>query len=233
MIRKVNIFNRPASRQLLGLAIGFAVSTSAFSAVVTSSSTTSVMGRAPVMTAPKIEYSDTNNNGIVDVGDTLTATDGAITDEDGDTPIASTYRWNNGTADVGSSSIYTILTNDLGKKITLFATPHTDSEITDPADGIEVAGTVGSGGEIVVESGNLITGVVVSGYVSGNPQVGTELTATPTCLTTCDGTITYQWEIETAVNSGVYAKIDGATGNKYTPKGSDQRRMIRVVAENQ
>ncbi|MBF6037325.1 hypothetical protein H8F22_00380 [Pseudomonas sp. P154a] len=182
------------------------------------------------MAAPSITYVDTNGNDIVDTGDTLTAVAGAITDADLDTPIASTYRWNDGAANIGTSSSYTISSTDLGKTLTLFATPHTDGAITDPADGLEVAGTIGSGGEIVVVPGNQLLSVAVAGYVAGNPQVGTALTATPTCVSAC-GTVTYQWEIETAPGSGSYAAIDGATTSTYTPVKGDQRRMIRVVAD--
>jgi hypothetical protein len=226
----MNTFKLKTSRQLLCLAMSFAVSASAFAAV-TSDPTSTVMGRAPVMAPPSITYVDTNGNGVKDAGDTLTAVDGTITDADLDTAIASTYRWSDGAADVSITSTHTISVADYGKTLTLFAIPHTDTAITDPADGLEVAGTIGSGGEIVVVPSTQLLSVAVTGYVGGNPQVDSELTATPTCVTADCGTVTYQWEIESAPGSGTYASIAGATSSTYTPVRDDQRRMIRVVAD--
>lgn len=226
----VNFKKSPLGTPLLSVVLGFAVSASAF-ATVTSAPTDTVKGRAPVMAAPTITHGDVNANSLVDAGDTLTAVDGVISDQDQDTPVASTYRWSDGAGDLDTAAVYTIDAADLGKRITLFAQPHTDPSVTDPADGLEVAGVIGSGGQIDVVGGNTLLSVALSGFVSGYPQVDTQLTATPTCLTTC-GTVNYQWQLETAVGSNSYADISGANGNTYIPVGADQRRKIKVVASN-
>ena len=192
-------------------------------AAVTSSPTTSVKGRAPSITAPTVTYVDVNSNGVVDAGDTLTAVDGAFSDADLDSQIASTYRWNDGTTDNGTADSYTLVAADLGKTITLYTVPHTDSSITDPADGAEMTGPA-----TVVVAGNTLMSVAISGY-TGNPLVDSPLLATPTCITTCD-TVTYQWQLEDAVGSGTYSDIPGATSDTYTPVRTDQIRQVQVVA---
>lgn len=207
----------------LGFALGLAISGSAFAAV-TSPATLTVMGRAPTMGVPTILHGDLNTNGRVDTGDTLTAVDGLFDDLDVDAATASTYRWHDGSGDLGNASRYTLTAADLGKSITLYVKPHTDALITEPADGREVSSV-----PIVVVSGAALLSVAISGYVGGSPQVGTALTATPTCVATC-GTVTYQWQIEDAVSSNNYMNIRGATGASYTPVRGDQKRKIQVVA---
>jgi hypothetical protein len=193
-------------------------------AAVTSSATTTVKGRAPVITVPTVTYADVNTNGVIDTGDTLTAVDGTFSDADTDIKTASSYRWSDGTADRGTAASYTLVAADLAKTITLYTKARTDSTITDPAEGVEVTGP----GTVVVTGGTLLS-VAITGYVSGNPQVASVLTATPTCVTTCTGT-TYQWKLETAVGSGVYSNIAGATSSTYSPVKGDQKRKIQVVA---
>lgn len=194
-------------------------------AAVTSSATTTVKGRAPTITAPTVTYVDSNSNGIVDTGDILTAVDGIFGDLDADTQTASTYRWNNGTADIGTTASYTILAADLGKTITLYTKANTDPLITDPAVSSEVSAAAGTN----VAAGTTLLSVAITGQVGGNPQVASMLTATPTCVSTC-GTVTYQWQLETAFGSGAYIDIPLATNSTYTPIKTDQRRRIQVVA---
>ena len=87
-------------------------------------------------------------------------------------------------------------------------------------------------GTIRVENEGALLSVAVSGYIAGTtPQVGTLLTATPTCVGTC-GTITYQWQIEDAVGSGNFVDISGSNAATYMPVGGDQKRKIKVVASN-
>ena len=46
----------------------------------------------------------------------------------------------------------------------------------------------------------------------------------------CPTSLTYQWQIESAVGSGTYVDIAGATGATYTVTAGDQKRRIRVLA---
>lgn len=215
--------------------VSLAVSSSVMA--VTSSPTPTVKGHAPVYTAPVISYSDVNNNKVVDTGDLLTATEGSFSDADGDTKVAPTWRWSNGTEDLGSNDSYTIRAADLGKIIQLFATPHTDASITDPADGDEVgggsAGPIGSSSAIAVVAGDEVLSVSITGIgVSGFPLVGEELTAQATCTATC-GPLNYQWQIEDAIGSGVYIDITGATSATYTPTKDNQKHKIQAVVNKQ
>jgi hypothetical protein len=230
----MSMFKLKVSRQLLGVAMGFAVSTSALAAV-TSAPTGTVMGRAPVMATPLVNYTDSDTNGVLNVGDTLIAVDGGISDLDGDTPIASSYSWLIDGVEVGTEASYVILPANEGKQITLTVKPHTDAAITDPADGVAVAangGTADGNGDGVIDvaPSDALISVAVSGFINGTtPQVGSLLTATPACVSTC-GTVTYQWQIESSVGSGSYVDIAGATNDTYMPVKDDQRRMIQVVA---
>lgn len=231
----MSTFKLKASRQLLGLAMGFAVSASAFAAV-TSAPTSTVMGRAPTMSAPTVSYTDNDSNGLLNAGDALTVVEGAFDDMDGDMAIASTYRWMVDGVEVSTSATYTIGAGDAGKVITMGVVPRTDASITEPALGLEVLASGGSAdgdgdGQIPVATDDALVSVAVSGYVAGNPQVGTQLVATPTCVSVC-GTVNYQWQVETAVGSGSYVDIAGATSSTYTPVRVDQKRMIQVVASN-
>lgn len=223
------------SHQIAGLLLGLSLSATALAAV-TSPATDTVKGRAPVMAIPTMDYTDVDGNNLVTVGDIILMVDGAITDADNDIPTASTYRWLVDGAEAGTASSYTVKDSDKGKTITAFATPHTDATITDPADGDEVAaagGTVDTDGDgaIEVAEDNAVVSVSITGYVAGTtPQVGSPLTATPTCVAACE-TVSYQWQIESVEGSGTYEDIPGATAATYTPTREDQKRMIQVTAE--
>lgn len=68
--------------------------------------------------------------------------------------------------------------------------------------------------------------------VDGVPMVGSTLSVAATC--SGDGvcpTLKYQWEIETAPNSGTYEPIAGATAATYVVQNTDQMRRIRVAVE--
>ncbi|WP_161786961.1 ZirU family protein [Noviluteimonas dokdonensis] len=62
------------------------------------------------------------------------------------------------------------------------------------------------------------------------PLVGSVLNAVVTCngSGTCPPTLQYQWQIESAIGSGAYVDIAGATATTYTVQGGDQKRRIRV-----
>jgi hypothetical protein len=68
------------------------------------------------------------------------------------------------------------------------------------------------------------------GPFNGSPVVGSTLAASVGCEggKSCPTTVQYQWEIETAPGSRVYADIPGATASTYTIQNTDQRRRIRV-----
>lgn len=214
---------------LSGMLFSMLIVGSAWSAV-TSSPTTSVRGRAPVVTQSTIVSDNANGNGLIDIGDTLSvATPGAFSDADGDTAIPETYQWQADGADIAGATgnTYTIAAGDLGKTITVLVTPHTDPTITDPAFGIAVASNA-----LNVIAGGTVTGVTISGEVGGYPQVDSTLTATATCAGgTCTG-VTYQWQIETGQGTNAYSDISGATSNTYTPVRTDQRLRVQVVVSN-
>ncbi|HGY4723629.1 TPA: invasin, partial [Citrobacter amalonaticus] len=75
-----------------------------------------------------------------------------------------------------------------------------------------------------------IAGITVSGEVNGFPLVGTPLTATYTCVTTCPAAVAWQWRIETPRGSGIFVDIPGATTDSYTPVKGDQIRKVQAIA---
>ena len=84
-------------------------------------------------------------------------------------------------------------------------------------------------------AGNVPTNVDVhfnGSPLTGAPLVGSVLSAAVTCKDgSCPTTgLTYQWQIESAVGSGTYVDIAGATGATYTVVAGDQKRRIRVLA---
>ncbi|UCQ55545.1 ZirU family protein [Edwardsiella tarda] len=76
---------------------------------------------------------------------------------------------------------------------------------------------------------SVLTRVSVAGLVNGYPLVGSSLAAEVRCATGCPTSLTYQWQIEDAINSGSYIDISGATSPTYMPLGADQRRRIQVI----
>lgn len=214
---------------LTGVVLSLLIVSSAW-AVVTSSPTANVLGRAPVVTQSTIVSDNANGNGLIDVGDTLSiSSPGAFSDADGDTAIPETYQWRADGVDIpgATNNTYTIVAGDLGKAITVQVTPHTDPAITDPAVGLDVASNT-----LSVIAGGTVTGVTVSGEVGGYPQVDSVLTATAVCAGGACTTVTYQWQIETGLGTNTFTDISGATGNTYTPVRTDQRLRIQVVVSN-
>ncbi|VXC55517.1 conserved exported hypothetical protein [Enterobacterales bacterium 8AC] len=214
---------------LSGMLLSMLIVGSAWSAI-TYTPTSTVRGRAPVVTQSTIVSDNASGNGLIDIGDTLSiGTPGTFSDEDGDIAIPQTYQWQADGADIpgATGNTYTIVAGDLGKTITVLVTPHTDPAITDPAEGIAVASNA-----LTVIAGGTVTGVTVSGEVGGYPLVDTPLTATTTCAGgTCTG-VTYQWQIETGVGTNTFTDISGATSSTYTPARTDQRLRVQVVVGN-
>lgn len=184
------------------------------------------------MPALTVDYTDNDGNHLLSAGDTLSAIDGAFNDLDGDTQIASTYRWLVDGAEVSTGAAYGIAAGDAGKLITMCAVSRTD-----PAEGAEVAAVGGTAdgngdGQIQVEAADSLVSVAVSGYATGTaPQVDSLLAAIPVCVSDCV-TANYQWQIEDAVGSGNFVDTAGAPRATYLPVRGDQKRMIQVVASN-
>ncbi|UHQ18744.1 ZirU family protein [Lysobacter sp. KIS68-7] len=231
---------------LLAACVGLAMSSLANAQVaVTSLETDTVKGRAPVVATATITGTPSGAGSTWVAGDVLTAAY-TLNDPDGDDADAvatdATIQWTSDGVAVGTigSKTYTLQASDAGKVITYTLVPHTDAAITDPYFGtLTIAANVGSdgsggggggddgdGGEITPAADNLLLSVALS----GDPLVAGTLTATPTCIGTCTGNITYQWQLETGNGTGVYADIAGQTGTTYTPVKGDQRREVKVVA---
>lgn len=86
-------------------------------------------GRVPVITQSTIVSADTNSNGVFDIGDVISISQqGAFSDPDGDAESQRTFQWQADGADISgaTSDTYTVTASDLGKKITVLVTPHTD-----------------------------------------------------------------------------------------------------------
>ncbi|MGO4552552.1 ZirU family protein [Lysobacter sp. 2RAF19] len=238
--------NNSLRRTLLATFLGLSLSGLAFAqTVVTSPETDSVKGHAPIVATATINVTPSGAGGQVLAGDVLTA-NFVVTDPDSDTidtaATSATVQWTVDGTNVGApgAMTYTVQAADAGKVITYTLIPHTDPGVTDPYQGVlTIAANVGTdgsgggtgpggGGEINPADPTALLSVAVT--PTGNPLVGTVLTATPTCVATCGAGITYQWQIETAAGSGTYTDISGATGATYTPIKDDQKKKIKVVA---
>lgn len=224
------------ANRLLLAAMGCVFTLSSWAAI-TSAPTDTVKGRAPVLASAQVNFTDADSNGLVNVGDTLLAIQNGFTDADGDLQSGSVYSWKANGAEVGTGDTYTLTDSDAGKKITLTIVALTDSSITDPYESLPIAavgGTADSGntGGVDVPVNGTVLAVTIDGLVAGFPQVGTPLTAVSTCQGGSCSNLTYQWQIETAIGSGVFVDINGATSVSYTPQGGDQKRKIQVIVDN-
>ena len=228
---------------LLAFAILSCLSGAAHAQVsVTSPVTGTVTGRVPVLGTARITGTPGGAGNTYVTGDTLTATY-TITDPDldvaDDAATQLTIQWTSGGVNVGTtgSKTYVIQASDSGKTITYSLVPKTSAAITDPAEGVRtLASTIGedgSGGGDGGDGGEVSpagSGTLLSVAITGSAVVAGTLTATPTCPGTCAGNITYQWQLETGVGTGIYANIAGATAGTYSPVRTDQRRRIKLIA---
>lgn len=218
-----------------GLILG--MSADALAATVTSSATATVTGHAPTLSVGQITYEDKNGNGVLDTGDIVKVDSGnpfVFTDVDGDTAAAETYSWQIDGTEVGANDTYTVKDTDLGKAITLFVTPHTNPNITDPADGVAVQSTTAVGKpDLSIVGGDLVLSVAITGGTGagGSPVVSDTLTAMPTCTKAC-GALNYQWQVEDAVGSGTFTDITGATSATWQVTTTTQKRKIQVIVSN-
>lgn len=64
--------------------------------------------------------------------------------------------------------------------------------------------------------------------ISGIPQVGEVLTASPGVWTGGGIVFTYQWQVDAAGN-GTFTNVGGATSRTYTPVVGDQTDRVRVI----
>ncbi|NDO81128.1 hypothetical protein CJP72_10230 [Citrobacter sp. NCU1] len=199
---------------------------------VASSPTATVVGHAPTLQAGQITFVDENKNGVLDTGDVVKIDDAhqfIFSDIDGDTPTNNTYSWKVDGKEVSTAGTYTIKDEDLNKSVGLEVTPHTDATSTDPAIGIATQAT----GNLPIVGGDTVTAVAITGGsgTAGAPVVKDTLKATPTCSKTC-GTLNYQWRVETAVGSGEWEDITGATNATWVVTGGVQKRKVQVRVSN-
>ncbi|WFW58463.1 ZirU family protein [Citrobacter freundii] len=232
---KVTFNKRKVACLVGGLILG--MSADALAATVTSSATATVTGHAPTLSPGQITYEDKNSNGVLDTGDIVKVDSGnpfVFADVDGDTAVAETYSWQIGGTEVGANDSYTVKDTDLGKGVTLFVTPHTNPDITDPADGVAVQSTTAVGRpDLPIAGGDLVLSVTISGGTGagGSPVVNDTLTANPTCTKAC-GTLNYQWQVEDSVGSGLFTDITGANNSTWQVTTSTQKRKIQVIVSN-
>ncbi|WP_368884991.1 ZirU family protein [Providencia vermicola] len=234
---------------ITGAVLSMAVSTPVLAASttppvsVTSPATKSVIGHAPELTGGEVKAVDTNSDGVLGVGDILTASGFIFKDVDGDMQTSTTYEWYAGTTLISGTTSDTLkLTKDmLGKTITVKAIANTDPSKTEPSKSLSVAakkytdinGTkLPDDGGITTVGGSVVKSVTISGITGSQPLVGEKLTADVSCHGTCDSSLAYQWQIENAAGSGLYSNIPSATTKEYTVKGTDQKRKIQVIVSN-
>ena len=164
----------------------------------------------PATGAPTID-------GTPRVGETLTASTSGISDEDGMTNAAFSYRWTAGGSDIGGAtgSTYTLTASEQGKTIQVRVT------FTDDADNEETL-TSEATETVAAKPNNAPTGLP---GISGTPQVDRTLTADTSAIDDEDGltnaTFEYQW-----IAGG--SDISGATGATYTLTSSEQGQTIQV-----
>ncbi|RZN44888.1 ZirU family protein [Escherichia sp. E13S3] len=235
---KLSLKKKTAASITMGFLLSMSVN--AVAAIITSSATAPITGHEPTLTAGEITFEDTNTNGILDHGDVVKIDPGhdfVFADVDGDKPDTTTprvYSWKIGSTEVAATETYTIQDKDLGQTITLFVTPQTDKNITEPFQGKPVQALVnGTAGGLQISGSDDVIKVVISGGtgVSGSPVVNDTLTATPTCTKAC-GVLNYQWQVEDSANSGNYVDITGATNSTWKVTKETQKRKVQVVVSN-
>ncbi|UBX49653.1 ZirU family protein [Providencia alcalifaciens] len=228
---------------IAGAVLSMAVSSSALAASITSSETQAVIGHAPVLSAGAVKSTDVNKDGVLGIGDTLTASGFNFSDADGDKQTSIVYEWHDGKSVISGTAgdTLTLTAALLGKTITVKAVANTNPDITEPSVSVPVAAatysdinnaSVSGGKGIPTVGGNIVKSVTISGLSGARPLVGEKLKADVTCHGTCDSNLTYQWQIEKSVNSGTYEDIASATAQEYTVKGTEQKRKIKVVVSN-
>jgi len=231
-----------------GILLGITVTLPAIASTVTSGATETVIGHVPVLADNGvITATDTDASGpagkpdgILGPGDTLTATGFDFSDADNDPQTPTAYEWlaDGSAIQAATGPTYILQDGDMGKTITVKATPNTDPASTEPATGaavnakkyLDLAGKDSSSGLTLVSS--VVNSVTIEGASTANkPLVGETLTAVVTCRgAACDNSkLHYQWQLEDSAGSGTYADIIGATTETYTVLRTDQKRRIQVL----
>jgi hypothetical protein len=248
MQNKIKFQPRQLAALTGGILLGITVALPAIASTVTSVATETVIGHIPVLADNGvITATDTDtsgpagkSDGLLGPGDTLTATGFDFSDADHDPQTSTTYEWlaDGSPIQAATGATYILRDEDMGKTITVKATPNTDPTTTEPATGVAVnakkyldlAGKDSSSGLTPVSS--VVNSVTIEGASNANkPLVGDTLTVVVTCRgADCDSSkLRYQWQLEDTAGSGTYADIVGATSDTYTVLRTDQKRKIQVL----
>ncbi|MUV12649.1 hypothetical protein [Noviluteimonas gilva] len=178
--------------------------------------TTSVIGRAPVVTVAVENVTRPGEAALV--GDALRATT-TTTDPDGDTITATSYRWLRGGTEIASTNTYTVVEADRGLTLSVEAIATTDSAITDPASG--------TGSTSVAVTNNTVP--TAAPTITGTPTVGTQMTGNPGYADAENdpaGTHTYQWYRSANASGTPRTAIANANSATYTPVTEDQAQYL-------
>ena len=164
-------------------------------------------------------------SGMVQVGQTLTASTSGISDSDGLTNATFTYQWlsSDGASDSdisgASSSTYTLVESDEGKTIKV------RMSFTDDRGKQETLTSTATAA-VVARLNSAATGAPA---ISGTVQVGQTLTASTSGISDSDGltnaTFTYQWLSSDGASD---SDISGASSSTYTLVESDEGKTIKV-----
>ena len=164
-------------------------------------------------------------SGMVQVGQTLTASTSGISDSDGLTNATFTYQWlsSDGASDSdisgASSSTYTLVESDEGKTIKVRVS------FTDDRGKQETLTSTATAAVAAIPN-SAATGAPT---ISGTAQVGQMLTASTSGISDSDGltnaTFTYQWLSSDGASD---SDISGASSSTYTLVESDEGKTIKV-----
>ena len=159
--------------------------------------------------------------GIVQVGETLTASTSAIADEDGLDDASFSYQWISGGSDIdgATGSSYTLTSGELGQTVQVRVS------FTDDADNKETL-TSAATAAVAARPNSTATGAPT---ISGTAQVDETLTASTSAIADADGmddaSFSYQW-IRNDGNTDT--DIQNATASTYTLDADDEGQTIQV-----
>ena len=160
-------------------------------------------------------------SGMVQVGQTLTASTSGISDSDGLANATFTYQWLSSDSDISGASIstYTLVESDEGKTIKVRMSFADDR-------GHQETLTSTATAAVVARLNSAATGAPA---ISDTVQVGQTLTASTSGISDSDGltnaTFTYQWLSSDGASD---SDISGASSSTYTLVESDEGKTIKV-----